>query len=86
MLKEPVEVVYSGLDSPIGYPKDIAANLKANGNVNFNLETPIPRATSTSSTKKDSSAMVVDQMAGEPVAPVTAFEEAVSQKSDCHTK
>lgn len=86
MLKEPVDVVYSGLEGAIGHPKDIAANLKANGNVNFNMETPIPRPAGTSSTKKDSSAMIVDQMAGEPVAPVTAFEEAVSQKSDCHTK
>jgi hypothetical protein len=49
MLKEPIEVVYSGLSEPIGHPKDIAANLKANGSVNFDLETLIPRLTTTSS-------------------------------------
>ena len=59
MLKEPVEVVYSGLSSPIGHPKDIASNIKENGSVNFDLETPIPRSTATSS-KNQSSAMIVD--------------------------
>ena len=43
MLKEPIEVVYSALEEPIGHPQDIAANLKANGSVNFDLETAIPR-------------------------------------------
>ena len=48
MLKEPIEVVYSALEGPIGHPQDIAANIKANGVVNFNLETPIPRPSSAS--------------------------------------
>ena len=43
MLKEPVDVVCSALDEAIGAPKDIAANLKANGCVNFNVEAEIPQ-------------------------------------------
>ena len=45
MLKEPVDVVCSALDEAIGTPKDIAANLKANGCVNFNVEAEIPQIT-----------------------------------------
>lgn len=59
MLKEPIEVVFSGLTTPIGHPNDIASNIKANGSVNFDLETPIPRSTPASS-KNQSSAMIVD--------------------------
>ena len=74
MLKDPIEVVYSSLEETIGKPRDIAANLKANGSVNFNLETPIPRATAPSS-KHNSSAMAVDQIASEPVQVVHPFSE-----------
>jgi len=81
MLKEPIEVVYNALEEPIGHPRDIATNIKHNGSVNFNEETAIPRTASTSG-KNQTSAMLVDQVAGEAVPAVRAFEE-VSQKSDC---
>ena len=42
MLKEPIEVVYSGLDEAIGQPKDIAANLKAADATDFDREMAIP--------------------------------------------
>ena len=48
ILKEPVEVVCSAIEEPIGHPRDIAINIKANGSVNFNTETPIPYLSSTS--------------------------------------
>jgi len=53
MLKEPIEVVYSGLEEPIGAPKDIAANLKASNFVNFDLEMAIPRPLSGSNSAKN---------------------------------
>ena len=48
MLKEPIEVVYGQIEEAIGHPRDIATNMKANGSVNFNEETPIPRTANTS--------------------------------------
>ena len=82
MLKEPIEVVYSALEEPIGQPQDIAANLKANGSVNFDLETPIPQNMSTASKTNAKSAVLADQMANETAPAVTPFLEEVSQKSD----
>lgn len=42
MLKDPVEIICSTLDAVIGRPQDIAANIRANGSVNFNLKAEIP--------------------------------------------
>lgn len=80
MLKEPIEVVFGYFDEPIGHPRDIATNIKHNGSVNFNEETPIPRTASTSG-KNTTGAVVVDTVTSEAVPSITAFEE-VSQKSD----
>ena len=82
MLKEPIEIVQGNMTETIGHPRDIAENMKANGSVNFNVETPIPRTASTPS-KNKSSGMIVDSETNGNAAPVTAFEEVVaSQKSD----
>lgn len=85
MLKEPIEVVYGTLIESIGQPTDIAANLKANGSVNFEAETPIPRQSAASTKNASSAAMIVDQsneITDKIVPAVTAFTEEVSQKSD----
>lgn len=83
MLKEPVEVVYSGLDEPIGQPKDIAANLSSTG-VDFDVEMAIPRPLSggTSAKNQTSSAkMIIDSENTVPHA-VSNFVEEISQKSE----
>ena len=87
MLKEPIEVIYSGLEEPIGQPKDIAANLKAAYDVNFDLEVAIPRPAISesllSSNQASSSAkMIVDSEAKVTPTAVTPFVEEISQKSD----
>ena len=62
MLKEPIEVICSNLESEIGAPKDIHINLEANGKINFEQEVPIPRSMNIPS-KNGATAMIVDQVA-----------------------
>ena len=61
MLKEPIEVICSNLDSEIGEPKDIHQLLEANGEVNFEKELPIPRQSNTLS-KNGTTAMLEDEV------------------------
>ena len=83
MLKEPIDIVYSGLEREIGEPKDIHTLLEANGTVNFEQELLIPRSSETSA-KNGGTAMVVDEIASKAVPSVAT--NGANHTNGKHTK